>query len=64
MVPEDDIKRFELTEIGIYILESIKTTQLGDKSRSVPRNQSLLPIHSTFIIYDRGRYALYFSIFI
>ena len=40
--PKDVNKRFELTEIGMYILESIKTTQLGDKSSSVPRDQSFI----------------------
>ena len=44
---KDVIKRFELTEIGMYILESIKTTHLGDKSPSVPRDQSFItdPLH-------------------
>jgi hypothetical protein len=34
--------KVKLTEIGLYILESIKTTQLGDKSSSVPRDQSFI----------------------
>jgi hypothetical protein len=34
--------KVKLTEIGLYILESIKTTQLGDKSSSVPQDQSFI----------------------
>ena len=50
---KDVNKRFELTEIGRYILESIKTTQLEYSPHQYLETNLLLPIHTTFLIYGR-----------